>query len=89
MNDKKQINGQPMTVGELLEGGHDALHTIYEAKVIDNDPLVQVLYEIQHHEPPLKEKAFEELMDDALIVFAKDALQEIISQKVKNNANPS
>lgn len=89
MNDKKQINGQPITVGELLEGGHDALYTIYEAKVIDNDPLVQVLYEIQHHEPPLKEKAFEELMDDALIVFAKDALQEIISQKVKNNANPS
>ena len=81
MNDKKQINGQAMTVGELLEGGHDALRTIYEAKVMDNDPLAQVLYEIQHHEPSLKEKAFEELMDDALIVFGYDALNDIIKEK--------
>jgi hypothetical protein len=89
MTDKKQMNGQATTVEEILEGGHDALRTIYEAKVIDNDPLVQTLYEIQQHEPPLKEKAFEELMDDALVVFAKDALQEIVSQRIKNNVSPT
>jgi len=89
MSNKKQINGQATTVGDILDGGHEALRTIYEAKVMNNDPLVQVLHEIRQHEPPLKEKAFEELMDDSLIVFAKDALQEIISKKVKNNANPS
>ena len=89
LSDKKKVNGQSITVGEILDGGHDALQTIYEAKVMDNDPLAQTLYEIQHHEPPLKEKAFEELMDDALVVFAKDALQEIVSQRIKNNVSPT
>ena len=84
MTDKKQLNGQATTVGEILEGGHDALRTIYEAKVMDNDPLVQTLYEIQQHEPPLKEKAFEELMDDALTVFGHNELNEIIKAKTKH-----
>ena len=80
MQDKKKINGQSTTVGELLEGGDDALRTIYEAKVMENDPLAQALYEIRQHEPPLKEKAYEEFVDDAIIVFAKDALQQIIQE---------
>jgi hypothetical protein len=83
LNDKKKIDGQSKTIGEILDGGHDVLRAIYINKVLDNDPLVQTLYEIQNHEPPLRENAYEELVDDSLIVFAKDSLEAIIKQTIK------
>jgi len=84
MNTKMRLNGQSTTINEILDGGHEALRDIYITKVMENDPLVQTLYEIKRHEPPLKEKAFEELVDDSLIVFAKNALNQIIKQNSKN-----
>jgi len=83
LNDKKKVDGQSKTIGEILDGGHDVLRAIYINKVLDNDPLAQTLYEIQNHEPPLREKAYEELVDDSLIVFAKDSLEAIIKQTIK------
>ncbi len=83
LNDKKKIDGQSKTIGEILDGGHDVLRAIFIKKVLDNDPLAQTLYEIQNHEPPLKEKAYEELVDDSLIVFARDSLEAIIKQTLK------
>ena len=84
MNSKMRLNGQSTTISEILDGGHEAFMEIYEAKVMENDPLVQTLYEIKCHEPPLKEKAFEELVDDAIIVFAKDSLQRIVTETTKH-----